>query len=37
MNQRKIKFTAKETVKDLQFKLNNEMHGIQRLPALMYK
>ena len=36
LHQRKIKFDPKQNNKDLQFKLQNEMHGIQRLPALMF-
>ena len=33
---RKIKFNPEEPLKDLQIKLQNEMHGIQRIPAIMF-
>ena len=36
LHQRKLKFEPKASIKDLQIKLQNEMHGIQRLPALLY-
>ena len=36
LKQRNVKHVLNEPLKDLKSKLANEIHGIQRLPALMY-
>ena len=37
LHERKISFTCMSSTKDLQMLLDKEMHGIQRLPALLFQ
>ena len=36
LHERNVKFTCTSSAKDLNALLENEVHGVQRVPALMY-